>query len=205
MLKKYVERKPMISGAVVVCNGSLQLEIVQGAVIDQVRESEEMTDVETMCSPVIQKETWVEDKYGTELDERQKQEAMDACLEFQDLLTDVPGEVTLDEWGITVTDEETFRLRPHPTHFALQEERNDEVRTMLKMGVIEPSQSSYSSHQIVLRKPDGNCRYVNYFCRLCENVWGWCGLQSACTHICMAGNSSLRQTISHCCSLIGLS
>ena len=156
----------MISGAVVVCNGSLQLEIVQGAVIDQVRESEEMTDVETMCCPVTQKETWVDVKYGTELDERQKQEAMDACLEFQDILTDVPGEITLDECGITVTDDETFRLRPHPTPFALHEERNDEVRTMLKMGVIESSQSSYSSFPVVLRKPDGSCRYAIDFRRL---------------------------------------
>ena len=69
----------MIAGAVVACNWSLQLEIVQGAVIDQVRESEEMTDVETMCCPVTQKETWVDVKYDTELDEIQKQEAMDAC------------------------------------------------------------------------------------------------------------------------------
>ena len=171
MLKKYVERKPMISGAVVVCNGSLQLEIVQGSVIDQVKESEEMTDVETMCCPVTQKETWVDVKYGTELDEHQKQEAMDVCLEFQDILTDdIPGEITLDEWSVTVTDDETIRLRPHPTPFALQEERNDEVRTMLKMGVIEPSQSSYSSPPVVLRKPDGSCRYAIDFRRLNANT-----------------------------------
>ena len=59
-----------------------------------------------------QKETYENVSYGTELTDVQKQEVMDLCQEFQHILTDIPGKITLDECGITVTDDETFRLRP---------------------------------------------------------------------------------------------
>ena len=48
----------------------------------------------------------------------------------------------------------------------LQQEANEEVRKMLRLGIIEPSTSQYASPTVMVRKPDGSLRYCIDFRRL---------------------------------------
>ena len=92
----------------------------------------------------------------------QQQEVQGALQEFQDLLTDIPGDTDLEMCDIDVVDDEKFWLKQYPTPFALQQEANEEVWKMLRLGIIEPSTSQYASPTVMVRKPDGLLRYISY-------------------------------------------
>ena len=97
---------------------------------------------------------------------KQQQEAQEALREFPDVLTDIPSDTDLEMCDIDVVDDEKFRLKQYPTPFALQQEANEEVRKMLRLGIIEPSTSQYANPTVMIRKPDGSLRYCIDFRRL---------------------------------------
>jgi len=72
--------------------------------------------------------------------------------EFQDVFTDVPGLTNLAEHSITLTTEEPIHSRPYSLPHSMQKEVEKELDDMLKLGIIEPSTSSYSS--VVGKRPE---------------------------------------------------
>jgi len=91
-----------------------------------------------------------------ELTEEQRGEVMKVLEEFQDVFMDVPALTNLGEHSITLTTEETIHSRPYSLPHSMQKEVEKELDDMLKLGIIEPSSSSYSSPIVVVRKPDGS-------------------------------------------------
>ena len=165
MLKKYHDRKPvdLTQTAVVHC-GSLHLDVVLCNTVDLTDEN--LEGYEEICCPIEGKETWQDVKIADRLTSKQQQEAQEALREFPDVLTDIPTDTDLEMCDIDVEDDEKFRLKQYPTPFVLQQEANEDVRKMLRLGIIEPSTSQYASPTVMVRKPDGSLRYCIDFRRL---------------------------------------
>lgn len=78
---------------------------------------------------------------------------------FKDVLTDLPGITNLGEHDIKLIDDKVVRLRPYPTPHALRDKVQDEIDSMVKMGIVEPSDSPFASPLVIVKKPDGSDRY----------------------------------------------
>jgi len=105
-------------------------------------------------------------KVNSELTEEQRGEVMKVLKEFQDVFTDVPGLTNLGEHLITLTTEEPIHSRPYLLPHSMQKEVEKELDDMLKLGIIEPSTSSYSSPIVVVHIPDGSNRVCVDFRKL---------------------------------------
>lgn len=91
-------------------------------------------------------------------------------MEFSDVLTDVPGKTDLVEHAIETTTDEPTRANVHTIPFQMKETIREEMDQMIKMGVIEPSESPYAAAVVIVRKKDGSNRFLlspdkpcNYF------------------------------------------
>ena len=90
--------------------------------------------------------------------------------QFADVLTDLPLRTKLAECEIRMVDDTPMRTRQFPIPFAHKAIIGKEVETMLKLGVIEPAQSPYSSPVVLVRKRDGSIRFCVDFRRLNKKV-----------------------------------
>ncbi|GFN97038.1 reverse transcriptase [Plakobranchus ocellatus] len=83
-----------------------------------------------------------------------------------DILTDLPDQSDLGGHAIKLKDEQPINIRPYPIPLHGEETVIKEVKKMLDMGVIEPSNSPYSSSIVLVKKPDGTNRFCIDFRRL---------------------------------------
>ena len=100
------------------------------------------------------KETIQGVKIYPHLSETQTKEVREILNEFKDVLTDVPGETNLVMHEINLTSDHPVRTKQYPLPFSMTETIRDETEKMLKLGIIEPSQSPYSSPVVLVKKPD---------------------------------------------------
>jgi len=129
-------------------------------------EPEEGDEDELSLFTSAQTATYKGVKVNPELTEEQTDEVMKVLDEFQDVFTDVPGLTNLGKHSITLTTEEPVHSRPYSLPHSMQKEVQKELDDMLKLGIIEPSTSSYSSPIVVVRKPDGSNRFCVDFRKL---------------------------------------
>jgi hypothetical protein len=109
------------------------------------------------------KESWKDIKVNPQLSDQQKQELNKLLQKHQATLTDVPGCTSVVRHEIKLTTSEPIRVKPYPIPYAMREVISQEVKDMLHMGVIQPSNSPYSSPPVLVKKPDGSNRFcVNY-------------------------------------------
>ncbi|XP_072179722.1 LOW QUALITY PROTEIN: uncharacterized protein [Diadema setosum] len=85
-------------------------------------------------------------------------------MEFVDMVTVDP--TTISECEISLTTDQPVRSPPHRVPQAMEEEISKEVDSMLKLGVIEPSNSPYGHPIVIVKKPDGSNRFCVDFRRL---------------------------------------
>ena len=78
--------------------------------------------------------------------------------EFKDILSDLPNLTHLAQHGIHLTTADPIRNKPYQIPFALSESVNNEIKKMIKMDIIKPSESSYGSFIVVAKKADGSKR-----------------------------------------------
>ena len=81
-------------------------------------------------------------------------------------MTDLPGRINIAAHDIKVTLDEPIRSRPYPLPHALRDTVQDEVKSMLEMQVIEPSESPYASPVVLVKKKDGTNRFCVDFRKL---------------------------------------
>ena len=93
------------------------------------------------------------------LPEPQQQQLRNLLKEFSDVLTDLPGKTNVSEHDIKLTSTEPFRRKQYTVPHALQKTVRDEVDNMLKLGIIEPSESPYASPIVLIDKKDGSKRF----------------------------------------------
>ena len=85
---------------------------------------------------------------------------------YQDILTDLPGRTLLGQHEIHLTSSDPVHQKPYPLPFALRQTINKEIDFMLDLGVIEPSNSPYSSPIVIVEKKDDSNRFCVDFRRL---------------------------------------
>ena len=139
--------KPDIAATVVLKDGD-------GAVDDS-----ELIEV---C-PLTSMQSWEDVKVNDQLSKSQKVEVRKLLQEQSDVLTTLPGYTTLEEHLIITTTSDPIREKPYPLPYSQREVVEQEVREMLKMGIIRKSKSPYAAPPVLVKKPDGSVRFcVNY-------------------------------------------
>uniref|UniRef100_A0A9J7ZK80 ribonuclease H n=1 Tax=Cyprinus carpio carpio TaxID=630221 RepID=A0A9J7ZK80_CYPCA len=98
----------------------------------------------------------------------QKTELQHLVGQFLDVFSPLPGRTTVIQHEVRTPPGVIVRQRPYRVPEARRHAIETEVQEMLKLGVIEPSQSPWSSPIVMVPKPDGTLRFCNDFRRLNE-------------------------------------
>ena len=108
-------------------------------------------------------ETYKDADICTKLSKRQKKQVWELLEEYQDILTSNPRRTSLGEHCIEVTTDQPVRTKAYPLPYAVRELIQKKVNEMLRMGIIEPSNSACSSSVVMVKKKDGSNRFcVDY-------------------------------------------
>lgn len=94
------------------------------------------------------------------LSPEQRQQILELCTEFSEVLTDRLGEVKDAEYKIELTDNIPVKCPPYRLSPPRMKALRVAIREMLHDGVIRPSKSPYSSPIFVVAKPQGGVRPV---------------------------------------------
>ena len=86
--------------------------------------------------------------------------------EFSDLFPDVPGRTTATCHDVDVGDTRPIKQHPYRVNPAKLTALRHEVEYMLRNGIIEESQSQWSSPCVLVPKPDGTFRFCTDFRRV---------------------------------------
>ena len=173
LLKKYVSRdRADTSGSIDVSNVRQNaqglIDVVCIGVVEE--ETELLEGTEEDCQncreegivtiPELKgKETVTDVKISKDLSKEQERQVKELLEEFQDVLTDIPGEANLIEHRINLTSEQHVRTKQYPLPFAMTETVKEETKKMLDMGIVEPSTSPYLSPVILVKKSDQTVRF----------------------------------------------
>ena len=121
MLKKYTERKKVI-GALAIVETEIEdgVELIEGI-------------------SVLQNETVRDVQVNPELEPGQREQMFQLLSEFQDIFNDVPKITNLEEHRIQLTGCEHIRSKAYPLPYALREQVDKEIDSMIASGIIEPT------------------------------------------------------------------
>ncbi|XP_075737410.1 uncharacterized protein LOC119162224 [Rhipicephalus microplus] len=150
MLKRYQKRSPEIAGA--------------GAIVSC--EDPESGDIELLQPHQLQ--SFRDVKISDHLSVQQKAEVTQLLQEHQKIFSDLPGRTGLTECKLELTSERPVHVRQYPMPFSVRGIIEEEVAEMLKLGIVERSDSPFNSPVIAVRKPDGTHRLCIDFRRLNE-------------------------------------
>ena len=79
-------------------------------------------------------------------------ELLQVCEEFQDLFSGKPGKTPLNEHVIRLKNPTPIRQSPYRVPERMTEPLNNEIQTMLDLGVIEPSDSEWCNPIVLVPK-----------------------------------------------------
>ncbi|KAI2667015.1 Retrovirus-related Pol polyprotein from transposon 17.6 [Labeo rohita] len=105
---------------------------------------------------------------GDHLSAAQKTELSHLVSQFSDVFSTRPGQTNVIQHDIRTPPGVIVRQRPYRVPEARRQAIEDEISEMLKLGIIEPSRSAWSSPIVMVPKPDGTLRFCNDFRRLNE-------------------------------------
>lgn len=123
-------------------------------------------DIQLDCPAGTAGESIDEVSMSAELDPTQVSQVREVLSQFKEVLTDLPGLTHYVTHDIKLTTSEPVRVKGYPVPFHAQETINNEVRKMLDLGVIEPSNAPYSSPIVLIRKKDETVRFCIDFRQL---------------------------------------
>jgi hypothetical protein len=109
-------------------------------------------------------ETYEQVHISSELTKEQAREITIVLSNYPQVLTDVPGCTNVLEYEIKVTSNDPIKLKSYPVPYAMIDQVDSETEKMLKLVVIEESNSSYSSSFVIVKKNDGTNRF-------CIDLW----------------------------------
>ncbi|KAL0148421.1 hypothetical protein M9458_056231 [Cirrhinus mrigala] len=98
----------------------------------------------------------------------QKTELQHLVGQYPDVFSSRPGQTNVIQHDIRTPPGVIVRQRPYRVPEARRQAIEEEVQEMLKLGVIEPSRSPWSSPIVMVLKPDGTLCFCNDFRRLNE-------------------------------------
>ena len=91
-------------------------------------------------------------KFGEGIDDSRRAEIDALIHEFEDVLTDLPGRTDIINHTVELNTQTHIRSRAYQVPQSLRETIRKEVDTMLKMGIIEKSNSPYASPVVKKKK-----------------------------------------------------
>ncbi|XP_060553668.1 uncharacterized protein LOC132714768 [Ruditapes philippinarum] len=154
MLKKYYVRSSVSVKDVATVNV---------AVVDENCDSEIDPDVdgyfEIDTPSLVPTESFKDCKISHNLNPEQVNELNEILKEYSDVLSDKPGFTNLAKHDIKLTTDEPIRAKAYPVPFATRQTVIEEVKRMLQLGVIEPSESEYCSNVVIVKKRDNTNRF----------------------------------------------
>ncbi|XP_067303559.1 uncharacterized protein [Pseudorasbora parva] len=103
-----------------------------------------------------------------QLSAAQKSELQHLVSQFSAVFSPRPGRTHVLEHDVRTAPGVVVRQRPYRVPEARRHAIEAEVQEMLRLGVIEPSRSPWSSPIVMVPKPDGTFRFCNDFRRLNE-------------------------------------
>ena len=110
-----------------------------------------------MCSNFGSK--WSSPQMGNQLERKQREELHELLRIFPEITSNKPEKTELTHHSISIVKEEKpIRQRPYRIPRAYQVPVEKELQEMLEQGIIEPSQSEWTSPIVVLKKKDGDIR-----------------------------------------------
>ena len=155
MLKQYVERE---DDQEVKSNDESQVCAV--SLVDLTAE-----EMEDECSDgLIETPSVCESGEGTQvniipaLSQEEQNQVRSLVQEFSGTFSEKPGRTTLMEHDIKLTTDTPVRVKQYPLPYSMMQAVNDEVRSMIELGVIERSESPYCSPVIIVKKKDNTNR-----------------------------------------------
>lgn len=155
MLKRYQQRKDDTIVAAV------------GAVIS----AEEDTDAGEIELPKPSQTQSIGDVHISErLSHVQQNEAKKLLQQYEGIFSDLPGKTTLIECQLKLQSDRPINVKQYPLPYALRQAIASEVDDLLRLDIIEPSESPYNSPVIAVRKPDGTHRLCIDFRKLNEVI-----------------------------------
>ncbi len=98
----------------------------------------------------------------------QKTELQHLVGQFSDVFSPLPGRTRVLQHDVHTPPGTIVRQRPYRIPEARRHAVEEGIQEMLKLGVIEPSRSPWSSPIVMVPKPDGILRFCNDFRRLNE-------------------------------------
>jgi len=79
---------------------------------------------------------------------------------YSDIFSNITGETDVTEHHINLTDSNPVRAKTYPVPYSLSEEVKKELSEMVELGIVEASDSPYSSPLQMVNKEDGTNRPV---------------------------------------------
>ncbi|XP_062609261.1 uncharacterized protein LOC134271008 [Saccostrea cucullata] len=147
LLKSYIERSvPLVSSA---------MSVVSSDKIDESEYGDEQEGYVDSCKV----ETYKNVDLNPDLSKQERETLMELLHSFSDVLSDKPGHTHVLEHDIRTTTDKPIRVSPRQIPFAMIERVKEEVSKMLEMGVIEESESLYSSPIVLVVKKDKTYRF----------------------------------------------
>ena len=101
-----------------------------------------------------------------DLDERQAEELHALLHKYSDVIRSTPGRTMLAEHRIETNNGRPIRQAPYRLPHAYRDQVLDELKTMQEEGIIESSQSEWSSPMVLVKKKDGTLRMCVDYRRL---------------------------------------
>ena len=104
------------------------------------------------------KENHTDVKVNPNLEQEQERGVRDKVSEFKSIFSERPGLTNLVEHQIPLTSDIPVRSKPYPIPYSCRESLKKEIQKMEEMGIIERSNTPYSSPPVVVGKRDGTDR-----------------------------------------------
>ena len=147
LLKQYVERQEN------------ECTVLENNILAAVSTKPVDADDQEIEVSLFENQTYLDVDINKELQDNQRKLLMKALSEFTDVITDRPGNTSLLQHDVRTTTEKPVRVSPRPLPLSMVDTIKDEVRKMLELKVIEPSESPYSSPIVLVAKKDGTHRF----------------------------------------------
>jgi hypothetical protein len=161
MLKSYVEREDGVVVSDTESNsGDRRGRCAMISIVDEeIMKSED--GQELLVPPTGEDhETYGHMHINSELTKEQAREITTVLSKYLQVLTDVPGCTNVLEYQIKVTSNDPIKMKSYPVPYAMIDQVDSEIENkMLKLEVIEESNSPYSSPFVIVKNKDGTNRF----------------------------------------------